>query len=89
MQVNGGMVFDPLNNVALQVDLANIVGVAPSDRLNYLLVNHFVYGFYNINLKPEVRQVYVEQNNDPGLLPYYYYYDFEGMGQGHTTLGIY
>jgi hypothetical protein len=84
-----GMVFDPLNNVAMQVDLANIVGVAPTNRLTYLLANHDVFGFYNWNLKPEVRQVYVEENQDPGVLPFYFYYDFEGMGQGYTTLGIY
>ncbi len=90
MVVADGMVFDPLENIAMQIDLNFLQkAVPPEDRLAYLLNNHLLYGFYNWNLKPEIRQVYVEQNNDPGILPSFYYYLLEGMGQGSSTVGVY
>jgi hypothetical protein len=81
-----GMWVDAQINVAFAVDLSAIAAVPPEQRLSTLLDAGQVYGFYNWYLKPEVRQNQLDHGLDGGILAFYYYWYFAGIGQGNSTV---
>ncbi len=81
-----GMLLDALANIGIQVNLDAIRHVPPAQRLQRLLDQGLVYGFYDWFAKPEVRQVHLARGYDAAVIPLYYFYYFEGIGQGKSSL---
>lgn len=81
-----GMLFDGQNNVAFRGSLASIAAAAaPANRLQALLDSGGVFGFYNYQLKPDIRARQVKLGMDGGVILFYYKYYFEGIGQGTSN----
>jgi hypothetical protein len=81
-----GMLFDGQNNVAFVGTLATIAAAAaPANRLQYVLNNDLAVGFYNYQMKPDIRARQVARGMDGGAILFYYKYYFEGMGQGVSS----
>ncbi len=82
----GGLWLDAEINTAFVLDLNQIQQVAPADRLQFLLDNQRVFGFYDWYLQPQVRLNQLAQGQDGGIIAFYYQYYLEGLGNGDTQI---
>jgi hypothetical protein len=82
----GGLWLDAEVNTAFALNLTAIQRVPPAARLQSLLANNRVFGFYNWYLQPQVRAEQLARGLDGGILSFDYQYYFEGIGQGNTSL---
>jgi hypothetical protein len=83
-----GLWLDAEINTAFAVNLQQFTHISPNRRLDFLLDNHHVFGFYNWYLQPQVRAAQIANGYDGGILSFYYQYYFAGIGQGGTQLHL-
>jgi hypothetical protein len=83
-----GLWVDAETNIAFGVEPGKLLSIAPQNRLQALMNQHLVFGFYNWYLTPAVRSEQLGLGQDGGIIAYFYPYYFAALGQGATTLAI-
>jgi hypothetical protein len=81
-----GLWIDSEINTAFKINFEQFLKVKSSERLDYLINNKLIYGFYDWYLNPKVRKEQLLYNQDGGTIAFYYYYYFEGIDQGKSNM---
>jgi transglutaminase-like putative cysteine protease len=82
----GGLWLDAEINIAFKASLSQLHQTPPAQRLENLLADQQVFGFYNWYLQPQVRASELAHGLDGGILAFYYQYYFQGIGSGNSIV---
>jgi hypothetical protein len=83
-----GLWLDAEINTAFAINLNTLGAIPPAARLEQLLDNQEVFGFYDWYLQPQVRLDQLAQGQDGGIIAFYYQDYLAGIGQGNTALNF-